>query len=45
MEGLCGICNEPVKDCGYKAYRCEICPAWLHAKCIFLNASEPLNLC
>ena len=33
-------CNEPVKDRGYKAYGCELCPAWLHAKCIFSNASE-----
>ena len=40
MEDLCGIYNEPVKHRGYKAYGCELCPAWLHAKCIFPNASE-----
>ena len=25
---------------GYKAYGCELCPAWLHAKCVFPNASD-----
>ena len=40
MEDLCGICGEPVKDRKYKVYRCELCPAWLHATCIFPNASE-----
>ena len=29
-----------MKDHGYKAYGCELCPAWLHAKCIFPSASE-----
>lgn len=37
----CGICGEVMKDQGYKAYGCELCPVWLHAKCIFPNASEP----
>ena len=40
MEDLCGICDEPMKDRGCKAYGCELCPAWLHAKCVFPNASE-----
>ena len=40
MENICGICGEPMKDCGYKAYGCELCPAWLHAKYVFPNASE-----
>ena len=40
MKDLCGICGEPTKDCGNKAYDCELCPAWIHAKFVFLNASE-----
>ena len=40
MEDLSDMCGEPVKDHGYKAYGGELCPAWLHAKCIFPNASE-----
>ena len=40
MEDLCGVCGEPMKDRGYKAYGCELCPAWLHAKCVFPNALE-----
>ena len=38
---ICGICrNYSIKDCGYKAYGCELCPAWLHAKCVFPIASD-----
>ena len=40
MEDLCGIFGGPMKDRGYKAYGCELCAAWLHAKCVFPNASE-----
>ena len=29
-----------MNDSEYKAYGCELCPAWLHAKCIFSNASD-----
>ena len=37
---LCSVCNEDVQSSGYKTYGCEICPAWIHAKCAFPNASD-----
>ena len=40
VDENCGICNEKVKETGYRVYGCECCPKWLHAKCIFPNASE-----
>ena len=40
MKDLCGICGEPMKDRRYKAYGCELCSAWIHAKCVFPNTSE-----
>lgn len=40
LNDNCGICGELMKDRGYKVYGCELCPTWLHAKCVFPNASE-----
>ena len=40
LSNYCGICGESVKERGYKTYGCELCPTWLHAKCIFPNATE-----
>ena len=37
---LCGICDEKINVKGYKIYGCEFCPVWLHASCVFPNASE-----
>ena len=36
----CKVCNDDIREKGYKAYICELCPAWMHAKCLFPNASE-----
>ena len=36
MPNLCDICEEPMKDSGYKAYDYELCPALLQAKSFFL---------
>ena len=40
LRDISDICGELMKDSGYKAYGCESCPAWLHAKCVFPNASD-----
>ena len=39
---ICGICHKEIsdEDCGYLTYGCELCPVWLHAKCIFCDACE-----
>ena len=42
---LCGICDEKINVKGYKLYGCEFCPVWLHASCVFPNASVASFLC
>ena len=29
----CKVCNDEIKEKGYKSYICELYPAWMHAKC------------
>ena len=36
---FCGICTKRVKEFGCQAYGCELCPKWIHALCLFPNAS------
>ena len=36
----CVICEEKITSFKHKAYRCELCPRWLHLRCAFLNASN-----
>ena len=40
LSDICGICGEVMKNSGYKANGCELCPAWLQAKCVFPNAFD-----
>ena len=39
-NGSCGICGDPMTDQEHKAYGCELCPAWVHAKWVFPNVSD-----
>ena len=36
---FCGICTKRVEEFGCQAYGCELCPKWIHALCLFPNAS------
>ena len=40
LSDISGIFGELMNDSEYKAYGCELCPAWLHAKCVFPNTSD-----
>ena len=41
LSHFCGVCQEEINErLGYKVYSCELCLIRIHAKCMFLNASE-----